>query len=74
MARSKPKTVERPAQHAYKGLVIRSRDFKQEEVVRSVSIVLHLANGSDEVYEQDEMMQVLDPQPGPPDSESEPTS
>lgn len=36
-----------------------SRDFKQVAGVRSVSVILHLDNGHDEVYREGQQVQVV---------------
>lgn len=51
-----PRTVAR-------GMVVWSKDSKRDEVVRDVSVVLHLANGWDEVYSVGEELEVLSEQP-----------
>lgn len=47
------------------GAAIWSRDFKTTEVVRGVSVVIHLANGHDEVYQDSDAVEVLRTQPEP---------
>lgn len=49
------------------GHIIHTKETKTDEVVRSVSVVVHLANGYDEMYEEDEMVSVLETPklPGP---------
>lgn len=53
-----PRTVAR-------GMVVWSKDSKRDEVVRDVSVVLHLANGWDEVYKSNDEIEVLSEQPSP---------
>lgn len=43
------------------GHIIHTKETKKDEVVRSVSIVVHFASGFDEMYEEDEMVSVLEP-------------
>lgn len=58
MARTK--AVEVHPQTVLKGQTIRSKDTGKDEVVRSVSVVLHLANGYDEAYDDGESVQLVE--------------
>lgn len=58
-------TEQRNPRLVKRGEVVRPKDQDFDEVVRSVSVVLHLANGMDVVYRTDEKVDVvLDPDPG----------
>lgn len=45
--------------------VIMSKDFKEQMMVKGIRFLIQLDNGYEEVYRDDEMVKVLDPQPEP---------
>ncbi len=47
----RPTTTKIHPQTVLPGNTIRSKNSKTDEVVRSVSVIVHLANGMDEVYD-----------------------
>lgn len=47
------------------GDIVRSQSGT-DEVVNKVSVVLHLSNGMTELYEDEDSVKLLDPQPQPP--------
>lgn len=59
MAKAKVKPTEVHPQTLLKGQVIRSTISKTDEVIRSVSVVVHLANGMDEVYNDGDIAKVV---------------
>lgn len=65
MAKPKPLGEVDPRQ-ILPGHFIQPKNGEDPEVVRSVSVVLHLANGFDEVYETDEKVKIMPP-PAPPE-------
>lgn len=61
--KKKPKVTEIHPQTVLKGMVVISKDSKKEEVVRSVSVVLNLANGMTEPYHDGEVVKVVEQEP-----------
>lgn len=59
----KPPVDEVDPREVARGMVVWSKAAKRDEVVRDISIVLHLANGYDEVYTSNEAVEVLAKQP-----------
>ncbi len=45
-----------------RGDIVRTKDGNSEEVVREVSIVLALSNGSNEIYSSTEEVEVIPPE------------
>lgn len=56
---ARPAITEIHPQTVLQGQTIRSKETKTDEVVRSVSVVVHLANGTDEVYNDDETVKLV---------------
>lgn len=48
-----------PAINVRPGMKVASKDGAYEEIVRSVSVVVHLANGVDEVYSLNDIVRVV---------------
>lgn len=60
MPKTRP-TQPKSVRLARRGDLVRSKESKTEEVVRSVSVVLHLSNGSSETYDAGEDIGLLPP-------------
>lgn len=65
MPKTKPTEID--PRNVLPGHFIRSRQSGQDEAVRSVSVIVHLANGFDEVYELDERVGIVPPPVEPPE-------
>lgn len=66
MPPKKPQVNKKDPRMAVRGQVVWSKQAGVDEVVRGVSVVLHLANGTDEVYKVgEEEIEVLAEQPQP---------
>lgn len=55
----KPEVDRYNAQDVRSGQEVWSKDFRQAVAIKSISVVLHLDNGHDEVYGEDEDVQVV---------------
>ena len=60
---ARPSTVKHSPRRISRGLVVRLPGNGPDEVVRGVSIVLHMANGQDVVYGEEDEVLVLADQP-----------
>lgn len=61
----KPKPTQIDPRQVLPGHIIRSKTSDSDEVVRGVSVIVHLANGFDEVYEIDETVGIVPPAESP---------
>lgn len=62
MPPKKPETANVDPREVQRGAAVWTKEG-YEEIVRSVSIVLHLANGADVVYSENDEVEVLAEQP-----------
>lgn len=62
MAKKKATSTDVNPRLVLPGHLVQPKSSEAPELVRSVSVVLHLANGFDEVYETDETVKVLPPE------------
>ncbi len=61
----------REARWITRGSIVKPKNAEGSEVVRGVSVVLHLSNGQDEVYPANEQVTILPPEEiAPPDEGS----